>query len=106
MNAQEIVTTLEKLGKPQTAAIYKRHGSGDKVFGVLTSEIARLQKKIKVDQALAMELWNTGNAEARVLALQIADPEKLTRADADGLLEDGPVRFVGYYLSGLLVQRG
>jgi 3-methyladenine DNA glycosylase AlkD len=104
MNAQEIVATLEKLGKPQTAAIYKRHGSGDKVFGVLTSEIARLQKKIKVDQALAMELWKTGNAEARILALQVADPEKLTRADADGLLEDGPVRFVGYYLSGLLAR--
>ena len=104
MNAQEIVTTLKKLGKPQTAAIYKRHGSGDNVFGVLTSEIAKLQKKIKVDHALAMELWKTGNAEARVLALQIADPEKLTRADADGLLKDGPVRFVGYYLSGLLAR--
>ena len=104
MNAQEILATLKKLGKPQTAAIYKRHGSGDNVFGVLTSEIAKLQKKIKVDHALAMELWKTGNAEARVLALQVADPEKLTRADADGLLKDGPVRFVGCYLSGLLAR--
>jgi hypothetical protein len=50
MNAQEIVKTLRKLGKPQTAAIYKRYGTGDNVFGVLTSEIAKLQKKIKVDQ--------------------------------------------------------
>ena len=104
MNAQEILTTLKKLGKPQTAAIYKRHGSGDNVFGVLTSEIAKLQKKIKVDHALAMELWKTGNAEARVLALQVADPEKLTRADADRLLKDGPVRFVGCYLSGLVAR--
>ena len=104
MNAEEILTTLKKLGKPQTAAIYKRHGSGDKVFGVLTSEIAKLQKKIKVDHALAMELWKTGNAEARVLALQVADPVKLTRADADGLVKDGPVRFVGCYLSGLLAR--
>jgi 3-methyladenine DNA glycosylase AlkD len=104
MNAQEILTTLEKLGKPQTAEIYKRLGSGDKVFGVLTSEIAKLQKRIKVDQALATELWKTGNAEARILALQVADPEKLTRADADGLLEDGPVHFVGCYLSELLAR--
>jgi len=29
MNAQEILATLEKAGKPQTAAIYKRHGAGD-----------------------------------------------------------------------------
>ncbi len=104
MNTQDILATLERLGKPQTAAIYKRHGSGDNVFGVLTSEIAKLQKKIKVDQTLAMELWKTGNAEARVLALQIADPEKLTRADADGLIKDGPVRFIGFYLSGLLAR--
>lgn len=104
MNTHEILATLKKLGKPQTAAIYKRHGSGDNVFGVLTSEIAKLQKKIKVDHALAMELWKTGNAEARVLALQVADPEKLTRADAEGLIKDGPVRFIGCYLSGLLAR--
>jgi 3-methyladenine DNA glycosylase AlkD len=104
MKAQEIVTTLKKLGKPQTAAIYRRHGSGDNVFGVLTSEIAKIQKKIKVDHALALELWKTGNAEARVLALQVADPAKLTRADADGLVKDGQVRFVGPYLSGLVAR--
>ena len=104
MNAQQILRTLTKLGKPQTAAIYRRHGSGDNVFGVLTSEIARLQKKIKVDHALAMELWQTGNGEARILALQIADPEKLTLTDADSLVNDGPVHFVGCYLSGLLAR--
>ena len=104
MNAQEILTTLKKLGKPQTAAIYKRHGSGDNVFGTLTSEIVKLQKKIKVDHVLAMELWKTGNAEARVLALQVADPAKLTRADADRFVKDGPVRFIDSYLSGALAR--
>jgi 3-methyladenine DNA glycosylase AlkD len=104
MNAQEILATLKKLGKPQTAAIYRRHSSGDNVFGVLTSELAKLQKKIKVDHALARELWKTGNAEARVLALLVADPEKLTRADAERLIQDGPMRFVGCYLSSLLAR--
>ena len=104
MNAQEVLATLKQLGKPQTAAIYRRHGSGDNVFGVLTSEIAKLQKKIKVDHALAMQLLKTGNAEARVLALLVADPEKLTRANADRLVKEGPVRFVGCYLSGVLAR--
>lgn len=104
MNTREILTTLKRLGKPQTAAIYKRYGTGENVFGVLTSEIARLQKKIKVDHALAMDLWKTGNAEARVLALLVADPERLTPADASRLVEDGPVRFLGFYLSGLLAR--
>lgn len=103
-NAEEILTTFQKLGKPQTAAIYKRHGSGDNVFGVLTSEIAKVQKKIKVDHTLAMELWETANAEARILALQIADPKKLTRAGAEALLKDGPAHFLGCYLCGLLAK--
>ena len=104
MNAQEILATLKKLGKPQTAAIYRRHGSGDNVFGTLTSEIGKIQKKIKVDHALAMELWKTGNAEARILALQVADPKKLTRTIADGFVKDGSVRYIGPYLSGLVAR--
>lgn len=100
--ARELLATLGKLGKPQTAAIYKRHGSGDDVFGTLTSEIARLQKKIKIDHALAAQLWRTGNAEARILALLISDPQRLTRADADRLLQEGQIRFLGCYLAALL----
>src|SRR5262245_42358814 len=104
MNDQAILATLQKLGKPQTAAIYKRHGSGDNVFGALTSEIAKLRRKIKVDHVLAMDLWKTGNADARILALQIADPEQLTQAAADGLIKGGPVRFLACYLSGLVAR--
>lgn len=104
MNAQEVLTTLKKLGKPQTAAIYKRHGAGANVFGVLTSEIAKLRKRIKIDHALALDLWKSGNAEARMLALQVADPAKVTQADARRFLKEGPVHFVGYYLCDLLAR--
>jgi 3-methyladenine DNA glycosylase AlkD len=104
MNTRDVLATLERAGKPQTAAIYKRHGSGDNVFGTLTSEIARLQKKIKVDHALAMQLWKTGNAEARILALQVADPDKLGRADAERLLKEAGSHFVGCDLSELVAR--
>jgi 3-methyladenine DNA glycosylase AlkD len=104
MNVEQVLATFKTLGRPQTAAIYKRHGAGDNVFGVLTSEITKTRKKIKAGHAFAMELWKTGNAEARILALQIADPAKMSRADADALAKDGPVRFLGYYLSGLVAR--
>lgn len=104
MTTKEVLATLKQLGKPQTAAIYRRHGSGEQVLGVLTSEIAKLRKKIKVNHALALELWKTGNAEARILALQIADPQKVTKSAAESLLQDGPVRFIGCYLSELLAR--
>jgi len=104
MNTRGILATLKKLGKPQTAAIYKRHGSGANVFGVLTSEIAKLQKRIKIDHALALELWKTGNAEARILALQVSDPQKLNRTTANRLVKDGQTRFLGCYLAGLVAR--
>jgi len=104
MKAREILATLKKLGKPQTAAIYRRYGTGEQVFGVLTSEITRIRKRINVDHALAQKLWKTGNAEARVLALLVSDPQALTRTDADRFVADGPVRFVGCYIAGLLAR--
>lgn len=45
MNIEDILATFKTLGKPQTAAIYKRHGSGDNVYGVLTSEIAKIKNR-------------------------------------------------------------
>jgi 3-methyladenine DNA glycosylase AlkD len=102
MNAVEILATLRKYGNPQTAAIYRRHGAGYNVFGTLTSDITKLQKKIKTNHTLAMELWRTGNAEARILALQLSDPQRLTRADADRFLRDGQSHFLFCYLAGLL----
>ncbi|HUR21132.1 MAG TPA: DNA alkylation repair protein [Vicinamibacterales bacterium] len=103
MTTQEALATLKKAGKPQTAAIYKRYGTGENVFGTLTSDIAKLKKKIKVDHALALDLWKTGNAEARALALQVADAEKLKPADAARFLKDG-VRFTSFYLAELLAR--
>jgi 3-methyladenine DNA glycosylase AlkD len=104
VTAAEILATLKKLGKPSTAAIYKRHGSGDNVYGVLTSEVGKLVRKIKVDHPLAMSLWKTGNAEARMLALQIADPGQLTTADAEAFLDDPNSHFNACYLSVLLAR--
>ncbi len=98
------MAALEAAGKPQTAEIYKRYGTGDNVFGTLTSEVGKLKKKIKIDHELAMELWDTGNAEARILALQIADPDKVTREDADRFVGAGQIRFTGCYLSDLLAR--
>ena len=104
MTTPEVLSVLKKAGKPQTAAIYKRYGTGDNVFGTLTSEIGKLQRKIKVDHALALELWKTGNAEARMLAVQVTDPQKVTKALAEKFLADGPVRFLGLYLAALIAR--
>jgi 3-methyladenine DNA glycosylase AlkD len=100
----DLLAKLKKLGKPQTAAIYKRFGSGDNVFGTLTSEIGKLRKTVGTDHDLALKLWGTGNAEARILALQVADPEKLSRSEAESMAQDPGAHFCSYYLSELVAK--
>ena len=99
-NAKDVLAALKKAGKPSTAAIYKRHGAGDNVFGTLTSEIEKLRKKIKSDHALALELWDSGFEEARVLACQIADP-----AELDLEAWTGFSRFILGYVAALVARR-
>lgn len=76
MTFEETMQTLEKLGTEQNRKVYKRHGAGDRVFGVSFANLYALQKKIKCDQALSDALWASQNADARALALLIADPSR------------------------------
>lgn len=88
MNASEILSSLRSAAKEGTARIYRRHGSAGEVLGVLYSDLAKLQKRIRCDHALALELWRTGIHEARVLATQVADPALATRKEIDRWLKD------------------
>ena len=44
---------------------------------------APAREEARPDHALALELWASGNADARSLATLVADPAQLTRAQAD-----------------------
>jgi 3-methyladenine DNA glycosylase AlkD len=83
MNLHETLEALKSAGKEQTRKTYRRHGASEDCYGVSTPDLTKLQKKIKLDHALAGELWASGNHEARILATTIADPEKLDGATLD-----------------------
>lgn len=87
MDFDEVMRELERLGTEQNRKVYRRHGAGDVLFGVSFAHLNALQKRIKKDQALAEELWATGNADARTLAAMIADPARFTVAQLDGWLD-------------------
>jgi 3-methyladenine DNA glycosylase AlkD len=83
MNLDEAMQALESVGSEQTRKTYIRHGVTGEQFGVLTSDMKALQKKIKRDHALAVQLWETRNHDARVLASMIIDPAQITEEQAD-----------------------
>jgi 3-methyladenine DNA glycosylase AlkD len=74
--AGEVMRELESLGTAQNRKVYKRHGASDNVFGVSYANLNKLKKRIITDHDLALELWATGNHDARVLAAMIADPRQ------------------------------
>lgn len=88
MTLNETMTALEAEGTAQNRKVYTKHGAQEPMFGVSFATLGVLQKRIKVDHALALELWETCNHDARVLATMIADPSRLDDTLAEKLRTD------------------
>ncbi|GIQ71507.1 DNA alkylation repair protein [Xylanibacillus composti] len=83
MNAEMVMQELEALGKERTKKIYMSNGAREPLFGVATGAMKPIVKKIKINQALAEELYATGNYDAMYFAGIIADPKAMAEADFD-----------------------
>lgn len=83
MNVETVMQELEALGKERTKKIYMSNGAHEPLFGVATGEMKPLFRKIKINQPLAEELYETGNYDAMYFAGIIADPQAMTEADFD-----------------------
>ena len=66
MHVDEVMRELEAAGSEQTRRIYARHGVTTPMFGVSYAVLRELQKRIRTDHGLALDLWATGNHDARV----------------------------------------
>lgn len=83
MDAEMVMQELEALGKERTKKMYMSNGAHEPLFGVATGAMKPIAKKIKIDQALAEELYATGNYDAMYFAGVIADPKAMTAEDFD-----------------------
>jgi 3-methyladenine DNA glycosylase AlkD len=79
MTLPEIMTQLQQLGNESIKNTLVKHGAREPFFGVKVEDLKKIQKKIKSDYELSLELFNTGNSDAMYLAGLIADAGKMTR---------------------------
>jgi 3-methyladenine DNA glycosylase AlkD len=77
MDLKAALKELEKCGTMQNRKVYRRHGVSGEQFGVSFANLNVLKRKIRMDHELALDLWNTGNHDARILATMIADAERV-----------------------------
>ena len=73
MEIGEVMLYLEEHGSEQNRRIYGNHGVPDPKYGVKVSDLKKLQKIIKKDYNLSLQLFDTGNYDAMYLAGLIAD---------------------------------
>src|SRR5436305_14121562 len=85
MTINEILARLKSLGNDGRRAHNTKAGAPDNQFGVKLGDIRVMAKKINTDHKLALELWETGNVEAQLLATLITRPKSLSAAELDKL---------------------
>lgn len=81
MNVEMVMQELEALGKERTKKIYISNGAREPLFGVATGAMKPIFKKTGINQALAEQLYATGNYDAMYFAGIIANPNEMTEAD-------------------------
>src|ERR687894_388390 len=101
MTAAEIVEELKPLGSESIKKVLVKHGIQEPLLGVKVEELKKIQKRVKKDHQLALDLYDTGIYDAMYLAGLIADDEKMTPKDlnrwvdkATGGLESATVPWV------------
>jgi len=79
MNSEEIIKKLKSLANPRNLEGMARFGISSKnTLGISIYDLRPLAKQIGKNHKLALELWDSGIHEARILASYIDEPEKVT----------------------------
>ena len=86
---REVVSRLRKLSSKSVREGMRRFGiPNDNAFGVSVGKIQKLGKELGRNHKLALDLWETGFYEARMLAAFVDDPNLVTAAQMDRWCKD------------------
>jgi 3-methyladenine DNA glycosylase AlkD len=88
-SVEEVLEKLRAKAQPDQLAGMARYGmTVEKRLGVKIPELRRLAKEIGRDHQLALALWETGVAEAMILASMIDIPEEVSEAQMEAWVAD------------------
>ncbi len=78
MKLKDVMAALKAKGSESTKRTLLKHGAREPFFGVKIADMKPIAKQLKGDQALALELFATGNGDAQYLAGMVADGRQMT----------------------------
>ena len=104
MNVKQALAELEALVDERVRKLAVRDGARDQ-FGVQLGDIRKLAKRIKSDHDLGLSLWETGNVDARLVAILVIKPKKLTAEEVDRMVRSVDCVQVADWLSSYVVKK-
>lgn len=105
MNVKEALEQLEALGNEKIRTLAIRNGANGSQYGVPLGEIRKVAKAIKANHELALELWKTGNVDARLLAILMLKPKELTPDTLDEMVRSVKVAQVADWINSYVVKK-
>ncbi len=104
MTLKATLAQLEALGNEKVRAHNTKNGAGENQFGVRLGDIRKLAAKIKTNDQLAIALWDTGNIDARLLAILLIKPGNLSRDEMDRMVRSVNFVQVADWLNAYVVK--
>jgi 3-methyladenine DNA glycosylase AlkD len=104
MTVTHVLERLEALGEERVRARNRKLGAGDAQYGARLGEIRKLAKAIRTDHDLALALWETGNLDARLLAILVMEPKRLTDTELDALVRSARFAQLADWLNAYVVK--
>jgi 3-methyladenine DNA glycosylase AlkD len=78
-SVKDVMDKLQSKARPDQLEGMAKYGiKVERRLGVSVPDMRKLAKEIGKDHKLALELWKTEIAEARIVAAMVGDPDKLT----------------------------
>ncbi len=105
MKLEEAMRELEALGDEKVRNRNVRNGASGPQFGVKSGDVRKLAKKCKTDHALALQLWETGNLDARMLAILVAKVKSFGEDELDRLVRTLTTAQVAVWFNSYIVKK-
>lgn len=89
INAKSVLKELKAMSEPSGVQGMARFGiNPENNWGISIARLRKVAREIGRSHELALDLWNSGIHDARLLAVLIDEPDKLTAAQMDEWAQD------------------
>src|SRR5438105_7729211 len=104
MTAAEIVEELKPLGSESIKKVLMKHGIQEPLLGVKVEELKKIQKRVKKDYQLDLDLYDTGIYDAMYLAGLIADDQRMTKRDLERWVKQSNAALCGWAVAWVAAE--